>query len=205
MKKNISLKRIVSLIIGQFIMAFGINLIIYLDIGVDPLGVFHTGVATSLKVSFGMALFIENLIALILIFFWDKRYIHVGTILTLFIVSLLSPPITSLYSWLIPSDIPYFFSVTLLLVACFIMGVGLNIYVLSDIGVGAMDAIPEIISERFSIKIGMVKMILDFVYLAFGILLSGAIGFGTIICALALGPCIQVSRKPVSQILDKRI
>lgn len=195
MKNTSLMKRIFLVVLGQSIIGAGINLMIFANLGVDPLGVFHTGVARVFNISFAMALFLENAVALVIVFFIDKKYINIATIASLFVVSAVSNPVMKLYELILPNNLHVIIRVLLLLLACLILAVGLNFYVLADLGMGAVDAFPEMIANKGGYEIGPVKVIVDLVFLGAGILMGGSIGVGTLISAFAVGPIIQVTRK----------
>lgn len=199
MNKDHLLKRVFLVVLGQSIIGAGINLMIYVNLGVDPLGVFHTGVASVFNTTFAMALFIENAIALVIVFFIDKKYINIATVASLFVVSLVSGPIMKFYELVISDHLPFFARVLLLLLACTILAIGLNFYVLADLGMGAVDAFPEMIANKGNFEIGPVKVIVDLVFLGAGILMGGSLGIGTFISAFAVGPIIQVTRKMMKE------
>ncbi len=178
---------------------------LYVNLGVDPLGVFHTGVSNTFNISFALALFIENMICLVIVYFLDKKYINIATICGLFVVSLVSNPITSFYTMVLGTNLSLIARYLLLFVACFIISVGLNFYVLADLGTAAIDAFPEMIAEKTDFEIGPVKIVVDLAFLGVGIFLGGTLGVGTLISAFAVGPIIQVTRKVMQDPIAKFI
>lgn len=205
MKKDNLFKRIVLVVLGQVIIGIGINLMLYIELGVDPLGVFHTGVSNMLNVSFATALFLENAIALVIVFLIDKKYINIATIASLFVVSIVSNPITRFYQMILPRDLSYIVKLLLLFLSCAILAVGLNFYVLADLGMGAIDAFPEMIADNSKFEIGIVKVVVDLIFLGAGILMGGLLGVGTLISAFAVGPIIQFTRKYMKDSINKFI
>ena len=203
MNKDNLFKRIFLVILGQSIIGAGINLMIFANLGVDPLGVFHTGVASVLNTTFAMALFIENAIALVIVYFVDKKYINIATVASLFVVSVVSHPIMSFYTMILKDNLPVIIRGILLLLACLILAIGLNFYVLADLGMGAVDAFPEMIANKNNFDIGPVKVIVDLIFLGAGILMGGSIGVGTLISAFVVGPLIQTTRKKMIAPINK--
>lgn len=204
MSKNMS-KRVMLVFLGQLFISIGISLLFVANLGVDPLGVFHTGVANALNITFQKAFFIENLIAIIIIFIVDRKYLNVATLMTLFVVSLTSGFIMSFFYYVLGTDPSMVVRIICLFASCVSLSLGLNIYVLANLGVGALDAMAEMISDKFHFEYQKVKVISDLGFLAVGYILGGAVGVGTIVAALIVGPIIQFIRKRIKDPIDKFI
>jgi uncharacterized protein len=203
-KENLS-KRIVLVIIGQLFISAGVSLLLYINLGADPMGVFHTGVSNALNVPFAIALFIENITVLVLVYFIDKSYIHIATLLTLFVVSMTTNFFTAIFMWLIPIEASFIIRIILLLVACLLISMGLNFYVLPDLGVGPLDVMVEMIVDKKGFAYQNVKVLADLLYLGVGFALGGVVGIGTVISAFVVGPMIQFTRKHMKDPIFKYI
>lgn len=196
------LKQIVLVIAGQLLISCGISLMLVVNLGVDPLGVFHTGVANLLNTTFGIAFFIENIIAITIIYFIDKKYINLATVLSMFVVTLTSTQIMNFYNLILGSDPHMIVRVISLFVSSFILSVGLNVYVHAGLGVAAMDALPEMVSDKLHVEYRYIKVASDVLYLLIGWFLGGKVGVGTIISAIIVGPIIQWTRKYVKPFVE---
>lgn len=205
MKRDNLGKRILLVIIGQLFISAGVSLLLYINLGADPMGVFHTGVGNALNIHFSQALFIENIVVLVLVYFIDKSYIHIATVLTLFVVSMTTNYFTALFMLFIPHDAVFMIKIILLLVACLLISIGLNFYVLPDLGVGPLDVVVEMIVDKKRYSYQSVKVIADLFYLAIGFALGGVVGIGTIISAFVVGPMIQFTRKYMKEPIVKYI
>ena len=205
MKRDNLGKRILLVILGQLFISAGVSLLLYINLGADPMGVFHTGVANALNIGFAQAFFIENIVVLVLVFLIDKRYIHIATVLTLFVVSMTTKYFTALFMLFIPHDAVFMIKIIVLLVACLLISIGLNFYVLPDLGVGPLDVVVEMIVDKKRYSYQSVKVIADLVYLAIGFALGGVVGIGTIISAFVVGPMIQFTRKYMKEPIVKYI
>ena len=204
MKKQF-IRRLFLVVLGQVIISAGITLMLFINLGADPLGVFHTGVANILNISFAKAILLENLFVVIIVYFIDKKYINIATIITLFVVSLTTGYFDSLYNFIFPSEMSFIFRVVVLLLACFILAVGLNFYVLPKLGVGAMDIPVEMLVDKKGYIYQRVKVLTDLMFLVACYFLGGVVGIGTVISAFAVGPFIQITRKFMSEPIKKFI
>ena len=75
------LKRILIIIVGSIIAAYGITLALYAGFGGATLAVLWQGVAGTFHVSIGVASFIVALGMILFALLYDKRQIHIGTVL----------------------------------------------------------------------------------------------------------------------------
>lgn len=199
MSKEKVAKQMFLVVLGQVILGIGVSFIIFADLGIDAFGVFHSGVANTFNISFGAAMFYESLLALVVIFFVDKKYINFATVVSLFLVGFTADFIGMFLSLLLPDSLNFGVNLLMVLLGSFILAIGLNIYVLADLGVGALDAIAEIITDKSKYEYKVVKMANDILFLIIGFLLGGKVGIATIITAIIMGPVIQFVRERVSQ------
>lgn len=202
MSKEKIAKQVFLVIIGQMILGVGIGVIIYANLGIDALGVFHSGVSKTFNISFGMAMFYESLLAIIVILFIDRKYINFATIVSLFLVGFTADFTGNVLANILPSNLNIVLRLAMVLIGSIILGIGLNFYVLADLGVAALDAIVEIITDKSKFEYQIVKMANDLIFLAIGWLLGGHVGVATIITAVAIGPIIQFIRKRIASPID---
>lgn len=198
-------RQILLVVIGQSILGLGVSIFLYVNLGIDTVGVLHTGVANLFKISFGLALFLESLLVIFIIYLIDKSYIHIATLISLFGVSVTSEIYLKILPYVFPVTIPYIFRILILLLACLILAIGLNVYVLADLGIGPIDAIPEIISDKFNIEYKYVKVAFDLTCLVVGYLIGGVVGVGTLISAFVVGPMIQFVRNAIKEPINNFI
>ena len=82
-KGNIALRLLVVLI-GLGLCGVGIGLILYSELGADPAGVFETGISNAAGISFGTASAIVNFAVLAVVFFIDKSYVSIASVIGIF-------------------------------------------------------------------------------------------------------------------------
>ena len=203
MSKEKIAKQMFLVVIGQAILGVGVGFIIFANLGIDAFGVFHSGIAKTFNISFGLAMFFESLVALIAIVFIDKKYINFATVVSLFIVGFTADWVQPILVSVLPDNLNLIVNLIIVLIGCFILGIGLNLYVLADLGVGALDAIAEMITDKTKFEYKVVKMANDIFFLAVGWLLGGQVGIATIITALAIGPIVQFIRERMSKPIDQ--
>ena len=81
-------KKIVIIVFGSIVAAYGITLALYAGFGGATLAVLWQGISISFHISIGMASMIVAIIMIIFTFFYDRSQIHIGTILYQIVYSL---------------------------------------------------------------------------------------------------------------------
>ena len=177
------LKKLVIIVIGSIIAAYGITLALYAGFGGATLAVLWQGIAKTFHLSIGIASFIVALGMILFALIYDKSQIHVGTVLYQIVYStcvdlFASCHVYSTYRWLN-------FFVMLLGVLLFAVGTGLYAFVLAE-------------KNNWQGKI--VRMALDILVVIIGVLLGGKFGICTIITVIISGPIIQFVNAKAKQI-----
>ena len=177
------LKKLVIIVIGSIIAAYGITLALYAGFGGATLAVLWQGIAKTFHLSIGIASFIVALGMILFALIYDKSQIHVGTVLYQIVYStcvdlFASCHVYSTYRWLN-------FFVMLLGVLLFAVGTGLYAFALAE-------------KNNWQGKI--VRMALDILVVIIGVLLGGKFGICTIITVIISGPIIQFVNAKAKQI-----
>ena len=177
------LKKLMIIVIGSIIAAYGITLALYAGFGGATLAVLWQGIAKTFHLSIGIASFIVALGMILFALIYDKSQIHVGTVLYQIVYStcvdlFASCHVYSTYRWLN-------FFVMLLGVLLFAVGTGLYAFALAE-------------KNNWQGKI--VRMALDILVVIIGVLLGGKFGICTIITVIISGPIIQFVNAKAKQI-----
>lgn len=181
------LKKLMIIVIGSIVAAYGITLALYAGFGGATLAVLWQGIAETFHLSIGMASFV---VALGMIFFalvYDKGQIHIGTVLYQIVYStcvdlFATSHVYSTYRWIN-------FSIMLLGVILFAVGTGL--YASASLGRGSYEAVTFALAEKNNWQVKLVRMALDILVVVIGVLLGGKFGVCTIITVIISGPIIQ--------------
>lgn len=198
-----TLKQMFLVIIGQMVLGFGLAWIISAGLGLDPFSVFHDGIAKVFGISLGTAMFFESLVALVAIVFIDRKYINFATVVSLFLVGFTADKVVTIITSVIPANVGFLVQLFMLLLGAVILATGLNIYILADLGAGALDAIAEMITDKSKYEYKVVKIANDLFFLTIGVILGGSVGIATIITAIGFGPIIQFIRERISSPINK--
>ena len=89
MSKTEWTKKIIIIVIGSIIAAYGISLALYAGFGGATLAVLWQGISRTFHISIGMASLIVAIIMIVFSFFYDRSQIHIGTIIYQLVYSLI--------------------------------------------------------------------------------------------------------------------
>ncbi len=187
-KKEYLLKTLVILV-SLYLMTFSISIYYYLDLGSDPVSVMVDGMTKVLQITHGQASNILNFSLIVFVFFLSKKYIHIGTVLSVCLYGVLIDWNRAIVfqffeRWEV---LPVVVVAILLLLACAINGMALGLYLSMNLGASPFDGLVLIIQERlhFSYKISM--YIVNTTFLVIGAILGGTWGIGTAVAILTVG------------------
>ena len=181
------LKKIVIIIVGSVIAAYGITLALYAGFGGATLAVLWQGISKTFHISIGMASLVVALGMILFALIYDKSQIHIGTVLYQIVYSLCvdlfaTCHVYSKYMWI------YFF---LLLAGLILFAVGTGLYASVSLGRGSYEAVTFALAEKNNWQVRGVRIILDIIMVVIGVLLGGKFGVCTIVTVIISGPIIQ--------------
>jgi len=193
------IKRLIILLIGLSIAHLGVTLFLLSNLGSDPFNVLvqgiHNTIATIPFMGFmthGYTHMAICFLIIIILLFVDKSYIKIGTIVCM----VCGGPIIDFFTWIlggiINENLPFILRLVILAAGCVILAFGMTIVMKSDAGVGPNDLVAISISDKLHKKFGIVRIIVDFSFVAIGFVLGGVFGIGTIICAFLVGPVAEI-------------
>lgn len=197
--------RTFTALIGLVFCGIGVSFFLYADLGVDPASVLELGIANVAHISYGTASAALNVVILAIVFVIDKSYINISSVLAIFGIGYTADFVKGMLLICLPDNLNLVWDLALLLIGLFIMAVGIAVYIRADLGVGAIDLVSEIISNKLKISYRLVRMAGDISFVVIGFFMGGALGVGTVIAAFLTGPAVQFVRPFVHPIVDRII
>ena len=187
MSKTEWTKKIIIIVIGSVIAAYGIPLALYAGFGGATLAVLWQGISRTFHISIGMASLIVAIVMIVFAFFYDRSQIHIGTILYQIVYSLCvdlfaNAHVYSTHLWV---------NALIMLLGVMLFAVGTGFYAAASLGRGSYEALTFSLAEKNGWQIKVVRMILDIVMVIAGVLLGGKFGICTIVTIIISGPVIQ--------------
>lgn len=204
-------KRLAMVLLALVLMNFGIACYYQCGFGTDPFSVFVDGEHSMFKMTYGQVTNVNNIFLFTFMLLAARKYIHVGSILGV----LLSGGLIDLFNELVVTYFPgdnMVKQIVLLVVGFLAFGVSVGLYIVADLGLSAVEAIPLWLETRTKINLRWLRIAEDITFMCIGILLGALadrtifgdlIGLGTIVGAFGTGPVmkwfINVAGKPMEK------
>ena len=193
------IKKIMIIVLGSMLAAYGITLALYAGFGGATLAVLWQGISRTFHISIGMASLIVAIIMIVFSFFYDRSQIHIGTIIYQLVYSLCvdlfaNAHVYSTHLWV---------NALIMLLGVMLFAVGTGVYAAASLGRGSYEALTFSLAEKNGWQVKAVRMILDIVMVLTGVLLGGKFGICTIVTIIISGPIIQFTASKAKKLLKK--
>jgi uncharacterized membrane protein YczE len=184
--------RVVQLLAGLFLAAFGIVLTLRANLGVSPWDVLHGGLAERTGLSFGVVVQLVGAVVLAASLLLGVRP-GPGTIANLVLIGafedvLLRTPLAAG-----AAHGPLAFRLLLLAAGVLLIGVAGALYIGAHYGAGPRDGLMVALHRRRGWSIGLARTVVEASALIAGVLLGGPVGIGTALYTVAIGPATQAA------------
>ena len=194
--------RLTSLVVGLFLFAFAIVLILESKLGLSPWDVLNQGLSKHTPLSFGMANVAVGLTVLLIGWSLGGRP-GVGTVANAVLVGAFIQALTAIHGLTALAHDGLSVRIPLLIVGIWLIGPATALYIGADLGAGPRDTLMLVGAQRTGRRVGLVRGVLEVCALAIGIVLGGTFGVGTVLFAVLVGPVVESSfallrRSPLS-------
>lgn len=197
--------KIIFSISGVLIIALGAAILNVGQVGVDTYTASNIAIGSLFGLSLGTYQFILNLIFLFFIFTFGRKYIGLGTLITMVSIGFLIDYFTKLISNIIFFDLTFPFKVLFLILGTIFFTFGVAFYISADLGVAPYDAITLVITDYSHIQYKYIRMAQDIIFMISALIFGGPVGIGTVINAFFNGPLIDFWYKKISNPLIRKI
>ncbi len=190
--------RIFMAVFGVLICGVSVGLFRMSLFGTDPFQCFMNGLNNVIPMSFGTIYALVNLLMLVAVFFLEKRYIGIATVINIFLLGYVVEYSEAFFRIFTPSPtMPL--RIVYLTVGIILICFSSAFYFTADLGVSAYDAMALIMSNRTKWKFQYCRIGLDLLCVGVGFLMGAVIGVGTLITAFFMGPIIVFFRKHAAE------
>jgi uncharacterized membrane protein YczE len=184
--------RAASLVLGLFLFALAIVLILESKLGLSPWDVLNQGISRHTPLSFGVANIAVGITVLFIGWSLGGRP-GVGTVANAVLVGAFIQGLTSIHALTGLAHDALGLRVVLLLAGVALIGPASAFYICADLGAGPRDTLMLVGARRTHQRVGLVRGALELCALAVGIALGGTFGVGTVLFALLVGPIVEAS------------
>lgn len=176
-------------VLGSSLVGVGVGLCVTTGLGADALGVLWEGLARHLPLTVGQASLLVTCTCLIIVAMIDKKELGLATVL--------NPIATSIFTDLVIKQIsvdgPVGLKVLLVVIGISFIGIGSGIAAATNTGKEGYIALSFALSNRLSVDLAKVRMGLDLLCFAAGMLLGGKFMIGPIFGVLLIGPLLKLT------------
>lgn len=184
--------RFLKLNFGLFLYGLGIIVTMRANIGYAPWEVLHSGISQTLGVSIGLVNTAVGAIIVVIVFLLGEK-IGLGTIFNMFMIGLFLDLI--LFLDFIPLFNNFWIGTIVHIIGLFIISLGTYFYIASAFGAGPRDSLMVAVTRKTRLPVGLCRGIVEVSVVLIGWFLGGMVGLGTIISALSIGLCVQITFK----------
>ncbi len=176
-----------QLLLGLALYGFSLALMVRSGLGLAPWDVLHSGIAARLPLTIGQVIVLVSLLLLVLWIPLRERP-GLGTVANALLVGLAADATLAVLEQ--PASVTL--RVTLLLVGVLLNGVATGLYIGAGFGRGPRDGLMTGLVRVTGRSIRLVRTAIEVVVVLVGVALGGALGVGTLVYAVAIGPLAQV-------------
>ena len=181
---KLTLRRLPKLMLGFVIIAIGINLTIYANMGLNPWGTFHQGISSITGIRFGAVSQITGIV-IIFISLAIKLYPGIGTLLNMFFIGYFVDLFDQLH--FIPQVDTLPVRILYLVVGTFLFNYGIFVYLSCKLGAGPRDGLLVGLVKITGLSVSIMRPMIEVTIVVIGILLGGSYGVGTLVNAFGGG------------------
>ncbi|MEG2170741.1 MAG: YitT family protein [Erysipelotrichaceae bacterium] len=194
------IKRTMMVIVGSFIMGIGISIVVSSGVGSDPMSLFWLGLSKQLSITFGQANILVNIVFIGIVFFINRSYINIGSLLSPLVVAVTTDVLSNLFF----QDYPFYLRVIICMFGFILLAFGVAYYSQADLGMGAYEALVFSIAKQSNIAVGYIRTIIDITLTIIGSMLGAQFGIGTMLAILLMGTGIQFFLKLLKKPLNNQ-
>ena len=179
--------RLPRLLAGLVLCGTGLALMVLSRLGLGPWDVLHQGLSRLTGIPIGTMVILVGLVVLL---GWVplRQVPGIGTLLNTVLVGLVIDAVLAVAS--APHGVLARW--TCVVAGVLLMGVGSGLYIGAGLGPGPRDGLMTAIADRGH-SVALVRTAIELTALAVGWLLGGTVGVGTLVFAVGIGPCVQLS------------
>lgn len=181
------LRRLVQLYLGLALYGVSTAMFVRADLGADPWNVFHLGVAKLLSMNIGIVMIGVGVLVLLL---WIplRQRPGLGTLSNVIVIGLAADAALAI----MPGFESLLVRTVLLVSAVIVNALATSMYIGAGFGAGPRDGLMTGMHARTGWPVRTIRTAIEVSVLLSGWLLGGALGVGTVLYALAIGPLIQI-------------
>ncbi|HEX6151653.1 hypothetical protein [Nocardioides sp.] len=179
-------RRLTQLYAGLVLYGVSLALMVRSDLGLAPWDVLHSGFIRHVPITLGQAVILFSFLVLLL-WFPLREVPGIGTVSNALVVGLAADATLALLDR--PDAVGL--RIGLLVAGVLLNGLATALYIGAQLGRGPRDGLMTGLARTTGRSLRLVRTALEVTVVVIGLLLGGALGVGTVLYALAIGPLTQ--------------
>jgi uncharacterized protein len=189
-------KRLLFYLIGIAIACLGVTFLLKANVGAGPWDIVNIALVEKIGFTFGTWVIFFQVVFLFVNAFMLKKRPEYESVFTLVVWGLMMDFWTEIvFKDLVLTALPATMKWGAFLMGILLIGIGVGIYLTSNLPRMPYDGTMLAISDRFKVDINISRTILEGTALVMAFVLGGKIGIGTILIVLLIGNVIQFFKK----------
>ncbi|HEX2057294.1 MAG TPA: hypothetical protein VHI71_02900 [Actinomycetota bacterium] len=184
--------RTVRLLVGLWMFALGTVLTLRASLGVPPWDVLHDGIRRNTPLTFGSAVIAIGVLLVLISALFGVRP-GPGTIANMLLIG----TFVDLMLWTDAGagldEAHMALRVATAFAGVAVVGLGSALYIGANLGAGPRDSLMVLAATKLGVRVGVARAAIEGTALLVGWLLGGAVGLGTLLFVVAIGPSVDVS------------
>lgn len=180
-------RRLSQLFVGLCLYGVSLAMMVRGTLGLAPWDVLHSGFILHVPMSLGQAVILISVVVLLL---WIplREMPGIGTVFNAILVGLSADVMLAI----LHEPEQMWVRIALLVAGVVLNGLATALYIGSQFGRGPRDGLMTGLARRTGLSLRLVRTALELSVVAIGLLLGGALGVGTVLYALTIGPLAQL-------------
>lgn len=187
------IRKLLQVLLGTGCISLAVTLLITAHNGADTISIFLLGILNIVDIPFWIASLIFNIIVLCIVAIFNREELGIGSLINGLglglLIGVFEPIMDQVFvniSW---------YPIMAVIIAPILFGVGAGIYVSSNKGSAALEALTQLIFKYSRLSLKVIRIGLDATMVIVGMSLGAPIGIGTLICVITIGPIFEKTMK----------
>ena len=183
--------RVLRLVTGLWLFALGTVLTLWASLGVPPWDVLHDGIRRNTPLSFGVAVIAIGVLLVIVSALFGVRP-GAGTIANMLLIGTFVDLMLLTDVGVGLDDAPMAVRFGVAGAGVVVVGLGSALYIGANLGAGPRDSLMVLAATKLGVRVGVARAVIEGTALLVGWLLGGAVGVGTLLFVVCIGPSVDV-------------
>lgn len=183
--------RTVRLVAGLWLFALGSVLTLRASLGVPPWDVLHDGIRRNTPLTFGIAVIAIGVLLVVVSALLGVRP-GPGTIANMLLIGTFVDLMLWTGAGANVDDAHMAIRVAVTFSGVAVVGLGSALYIGANLGAGPRDSLMVLAATKLGVRVGVARAAIEGSALLTGWLLGGAVGIGTLLFVLAIGPSVDL-------------